>query len=150
MDSDTEYKQALNKALVILKYNDRTCREIKDRLLKNGFSDDVVNKVIIYLEEQHFLDDRRYAEYYVTCYSSRRSLGRIRRELAGKGIEEYIIDEVLDGADDSDALEKALGKQLLKRKLSNISEADYAVRNKISEALYRQGYSVDKIKNLFS
>ncbi len=150
MDSDIEYKQALNKALVILKYNDRTCLEVRERLLKNGFMDDTVTRVIDYLSEQHFLDDRRYAEYYVTCYSSKRSVSRIRKELEVKGIENYIIEEALEEADDSEALKKALKKQLLRRNISDISEADYIVKRKISEALYRQGFQADKIRSLIN
>lgn len=147
-DGNAEYKKALNKALVLIRYNDRTCREIKTRLLESGFSDNTADKVVVYLKEQHFLDDRRYAEYYVECYSSRRSLARMRRELSDKGIEDCIIADVLNEADETTALEKALKKQLVKRKLSDISEADYADKRKISEALYRQGYSYDKIRRL--
>ncbi len=138
----TDYKQALNKALVLINYKDRTCHEIREKLIKEGFQEDIADEVIRFLCEDGFLNDRRYAEYYVVCYENRRSKYRIKNELFSKGISEDIITEVLDESDESQAYDKALSKQLSKYGLSDIDEADYQTKSKIYNALYRQGYKV--------
>ena len=96
MESDSEYKRALNKALVLIGHNDRTAYEVKARLIQNGFSEDTAVQVTEYLINERYINDRRYAEYYVVCYSSKRSISRIRRELLSKGIDKDIVDDVLD------------------------------------------------------
>ena len=112
MESDSEYKRALNKALVLIGHNDRTAYEVKARLIQNGFSEDTAVQVTEYLINERYINDRRYAEYYVVCYSSKRSISRIRRELISKGIDKDIVDDVLDECDDTEAFYKALEKQL--------------------------------------
>ena len=147
MESDSEYKRALNKALVLIGHNDRTAYEVKARLIQNGFSEDTAVKVTEYLINERYINDRRYAEYYVVCYSSKRSISRIRRELLSKGIDKDIVDDVLDECDDTEAFNKALEKQLRKRGISDISEADYMTRKKIADSLYRQGFSAVRLQN---
>ena len=147
MESDSEYKRALNKALVLIGDNDRTADEVKARLIQNGFSEDTAVQVTEYLINERYINDRRYAEYYVVCYSSKRSISRIRRELLSKGIDKDIVDDVLDECDDTEAFNKALEKQLRKRGISDISEADYMTRKKIADSLYRQGFSAVRLQN---
>lgn len=149
-DSSDEYNQALHKAMVLLQYNDRTTHELRERLLKEKYTEDTVDDVITYLTEDGLINDRRYAGYYVTCYISKKSISTIRRKLEEKGIDEDIIDEALSVADDTRALEEALRKQLVRRGISDISEADYVTGRKIADALYRQGYSASKIREVLS
>ena len=138
----TDYKQALNKALVFINYKDRTCHEVREKLSKEDYQEDTIDEVIAFLCNDGFLNDRRYAEYYVVCYENRRSRYRIKTELRSKGISDDIISEVLLDSDESQAYEKALSKQLAKYGLSDIEEADYQTKSKIFASLYRQGYTV--------
>ena len=138
----TDYKQALNKALVFINYKDRTCHEVREKLSKEDYQEDIIEEVIGFLCNDGFLNDRRYAEYYVVCYENRRSRYRIKTELRFKGISDDIISEVLLDSNESQAYEKALSKQLAKYGLSDIEEADYQTKSKIFASLYRQGYTV--------
>ena len=104
-------------------------------------------QVTEFLINERYINDRRYAEYYVVCYSSKRSISRIHRELLSKGIDKDIVDDVLDECDDTEAFNKALEKQLRKRGISDISEADYMTRKKIADSLYRQGFSAVRLQN---
>lgn len=147
MESDSEYKRALNKALVLIGHNDRTAYEVKVRLLHNGFSEDIAVQVIEFLINERYINDRRYAEYYAVCYSSKRSVSRIRKELLLKGVNKDIVDDVLNECDDTEAFNRALEKQLRKRGFSDITEADYMTRKKIADSLYRQGFSTVRLQN---
>ena len=138
----TDYKQALSKALVFINYKDRTCHEVREKLSKEEYPRDTIDEVVEFLCNDGFLNDRRYAEYYVVCYENRRSKYRIKTELRSKGISDDIISEVLINSDESQAYEKALSKQLSKYGLNNIEEADYQTKSKIYASLYRQGYTV--------
>ncbi len=148
MEFSSEYQQALYKAMTLLRYNERTCHELRERLLASKFSEETSDKVVKHLAEEGLLNDKRYAEYYLVCYKDKKSIKRIRKKLMEKGVAENVIDEVLEEADDSGAFEKALKKQLVRRKVSDISEADYPTKKKIAESLYRQGYPAEKIKNI--
>ncbi len=150
MEQNSEYKRALNKALVLVGHNERTAYEVKMRLVRYGFTEDTAIRVAEYLINERYINDRRYAEYYVVCYGSKRSVSRIRKELLAKGIDRDIVDDVLDACDDAEAFERALRKQLIKRGISDISETDYTSRRKIADALYRQGFSVARLNEYIS
>ena len=141
LDMESEYKRAIGKALVLVGHSDRTAYELTNRLIQNGFSEEIVQQVTEFLIDERYIDDNRYAQYYVVCYQGKRSVARIRRELLTKGIDKSIVDDVLCECDDAEAFDKALQKQLRKRNVSDISQADFATRKKIAEALYRQGFS---------
>ena len=139
MDND-EYKTALSAALRLLQHNDRTENEIRDRLVKKGVDTDVAEKVVAYLVENNYLNDERYAEYYVTCYSGRRSKRRIIMDLADKGIDDRLIARATDNCDDSEALYLALTKQLRKRNVTEGCVIGFQEQSKIAASLYRQGF----------
>jgi len=144
---EEEYKKALSHALNLFSHNDRTEDEIRSRLKLKGYSDDIIEQVIDKLTAEGFVNDRRYAEYYVTCYGGKRSRKRIEKELLQKGISQDIISEYLTGADDNEALVNALRKQLRRRNIEYGNDIPGPDREKIIAALKRQGFGYADIKS---
>ena len=143
------YKKALAKALRFISHRDRTEYELRQKLSSAEFSEEVIDAVVCRLIDENFINDRRYTEYYVTCYASKRSKKRIRMDLAGKGISDEVISECMNGYDDNEAVMNAYKKQLIRRGLSendNMSRADV---EKIAAALYRQGFAAKDIRSCF-
>ena len=144
-----EYKQALAAALRLINHHDRTELEVRNKLSDKNFPGEIIDAVTEQLISESFINDRRYAEYYITCYSGKRSKRRIMMDLANKGISQDIISEYIDECDNNAAVMKAYRKQLIKRGISEGDDIDRKDIEKIAASLYRQGFSTDDIRSCF-
>lgn len=102
---ESEARHARDRALRVLGYRDRSCAELRKRLLEDGYPEALVSQIITRYVEVELLDDARFARAWT---STRASAGigrsRIARELRDKGIDpevaEAAIDEVLSETDE--------------------------------------------------
>ncbi len=145
---DELYKDALSVSLRYISHRDRTEFEVITRLGKDGYPESVKDRVLAFLKEQGYVNDRRYTEYYIVCYKDRRSKRRILQELKNKGVDDELLNEVVETADidTSEAVRNALKKQMAKRGIHNIDNISYNEKNRIMAALFRQGYSAEDIR----
>ena len=144
-----EFKDALSKAVHFIMHKDRTKQEVVRRLQKEEYSSETIEKVMEYLEENKYINDRRYAEYYVTCYCDRRSLKRIKMELRNKGISDDIINRYLESCSNEEAITRVLEKQMRRFSVSSLNELTYEQRSRVLQAMVRQGYDLDLVKRNF-
>lgn len=72
-----------------------TERELRKKLAAKKFSDDVIDTVILRLSEYGYVDDKAYAEMYVSEVKQKYGVYKIRQKLFEKGVPEKIIDESL-------------------------------------------------------
>jgi len=129
---------AKDKALNIIERSMKTEKEMKDRLKRSGYSEYVIERITSFLKEYKFIDDKNYAANYVKFNSKRKSKRQIQFELKKKGIDNYLIDEVLESYDDEvegQIIDKYLEKFLLED--GTIPEEKF---NKIAANLYRKGF----------
>ena len=59
------YIKAQDLALHYIGYKMRTAKEIRMKLEEKGFSEEVIEKVIVFLEKYGYADDREYCRKYV-------------------------------------------------------------------------------------
>ena len=133
------------KAMSLLLHNDRTKWELRDKLKRAGFEEDVVEDAIAYVESYHYIDDLRYAARFAEIYCESRSIQRIRQDLKKRHVPEEYIESVLEQIqyDDSRALEKEIKKILKGREPDE--EISYEEKQKIAAKLYRKGFQSDDI-----
>ena len=132
--------RAKQKALNLLKYMDRTEKELCEKLKMAGYSQLIINQVITYIYQYHYLDDQRYARQYISDKKGKKSIKQIKIELKKKGISDDTLQEMLQDQDDIEAIEKAISKKM-KNKDSISTEEKY----KIAAYLYRKGFRMDEI-----
>jgi regulatory protein len=140
-----EKKRALDRALLILSYRDRSSHELNQKLNKAGFSNDVVTETIGSLKEYGYVDDRNFSKAWVQSRADTKLYGkkRIRQELIEKGLSENIINDTFSEiALDESEMERAL--KLAQKKLSSLNnlEKTKAFR-RLGQYLFRKGYSSD-------
>ena len=89
---DLSPKQCKIKMLKLLASRDYSVLTMRQKLEAAGFEQDAIEQAIEYGVKSKLLDDKRYAELYV---STKKSIGwgrqRIERELANKGVNCNII-----------------------------------------------------------
>jgi regulatory protein len=142
---DETFRKALQYAFLLLRYRDRSEREIFERLTKKGFTEEEGRKAGSYLKEKGFINDARYAESLKRIAVEQKHLGR-------RGIVHYLLlkgipDEIVEGisGNDEDYLDAA--EKLVKKKMRQLKGLDDSIiRKRLWGVLSRKGFSSDIIK----
>ena len=86
---------ALERAISYLSVKPRTRSQVAAYLKDKGFSEDETADTIARLEEYRYIDDMEYARMYTESgFAKGHGESRIRRELAGKGVDSNTVDDV--------------------------------------------------------
>lgn len=129
------------KALELLSRRPHSRRELKDKLLRRGVSEEDAEDCVQWLSDRGFLDDEEYAEAVARHYAAKGyGAGRVRSELQRRGIDrELAADTLSDLPDNAGKIDAFLA-----RKLTDVNDRE-AVR-KVSAALFRRGFSWEEIR----
>lgn len=137
-ESAEEEKRALNKMAHWCSLQERCSGDVRDKLAAMDLSSDAVERIIDRLKRERFLDDSRYALYYVKDKSRFNSWGptKLRYMLRNKRVSDEFIDEALQSID-ADTYTAQLEK-LMKNKIRLSHAADL---QKLKAQLLRLGAS---------
>ena len=129
------------KALELLSRRPHSRRELKDKLLRRGVSEEDAEDCVQWLSDRGFLDDEEYAGAVARHYAAKGyGAGRVRSELQRRGIDrELAADTLSDFPDNAGKIDTFLA-----RKLTDVNDRE-AVR-KVSAALFRRGFSWEEIR----
>lgn len=135
-------KQARNVIDYWLAASDRSSKELYDKVIKKGITDDVAREVLAVYAEKGYIDDRRYAESFVRSKMTYDRLGvrAIGYKLSQKGIDRDLIEEVLAEIDTDEQAENAL-ELATKKARSNIRFEKQKRLQQIVRLLASKGYS---------
>ena len=139
-------KRAKKRSLYLLQKQDRTRMELRSRLLRDGYPEELAEKAVAAMEDYGYIDDKRYAEVYIRYRQDGMSRGALKRKLLEKGIERSLIDEAIDAVCETD--EAAIASALLKKKHFDPETADAKERQRMSAYLARRGFGFDLIRRL--
>lgn len=140
-------KRAKLRAMNLLKLKSYTEKGLRDKLNEGGYPPQIIDAAIEYVASFHYIDDRQYAQDYISTYQDRRSRKQLRQALLNKGVAKDIIDEAIaDFFDEADVNpEEAQIRAILKKKGYFDRDFDYNERNKLMASIYRKGYSTELI-----
>lgn len=143
LPSEYDYDRALDYVMKLLAQRSRSRWEIRDRMRRAGFDDQVVAKVDARLVELQILDDRAFAQETVEHSQGKgMSSFAIRRALRSKGLDGTTVEEAMRGAD-SDA-ERAL--ELARRRARTYGRLpSTAAYRRLASLLSRNGYEEDLV-----
>ncbi|MEX2028674.1 MAG: RecX family transcriptional regulator [Candidatus Curtissbacteria bacterium] len=150
----------LDLATNFLSYRPRSEREMGDYLAKKisakegikfqeARQSEQIEKIIFKLKKYKYLDDKQFAQWFVTSRTSSRPKGAalIKLELRKKGIDREIIDEIFHNAPG----ETNLAKRAVERKLrgwENLTTMDF--KKKFYSYLASKGFDFETIKETFA
>ncbi len=144
---EEELSKAKDQALKFLTYRQRSKKEIINKLKSKGYEEDIIENTLSYLEEYGLVNDVEFAKAFMRDKINLNKFGptRIKYELYKKGIDDSIIEEVLE--EDDEEYTRAL--VLAKKKLSSYKKDDKkAIYRKLGGFLQRKGYSYDCINRV--
>lgn len=148
--TDEEYEEiyaastlslAKSRALKIINARPMSRKEMRDRLIEKGESPDNAETCADWLCEMGLINDESYAGSVVRHYAAKGyGVTRIRQELRCHGVPNELWDTALEQMPEQD--DKI--ERFIRARLTDAD--DRAQIKKISDALYRRGYSWDEIK----
>lgn len=139
--------RAKARALHLLEKQDRTEKNLRDKLKESGYPKEAVDVAIEYVSDYNYINDLRYAQNYIKYRRDKKSRRRIERELINKGIKKEIIEEAifLLEEDMEDLLfdELSVIEKYIEKKLS--SDFDEKKKQRVYAHLMREGFSSQDI-----
>lgn len=147
---DDMYIKAKNKALNILSKTDQSEKKIKEKL-SSDFEDSTIEKVLDFLRNNKFIDDKLLAQKIVNTNINFNKCGKnkIKQNLYNKGIDSEDISHAISNIDSDVEFENAM--YLAKKRYERIKNEDKRkVYQKISQHLAYKGFDYDTIKSVLN
>lgn len=138
-------RRCKNRAINYIESRERTEYEIRNKLKTLYYTEEVIDRVIAFLEEYHYVDDERYARQFVDTYSNRKSKARLRQDLMLKGVDKEIIQYTLE---ETAVDEEAVLRELVDRKLFHIDKLDDNMYRRTVNFFMRRGYNYQLISKI--
>ena len=132
---------AREKALEYLSKRPMSRRELYRKLLEKGEDEETAEYCVSWLSENGLIDDESYAAAVARHYAARGcGAGRIKTELNKRGISRELWEEAVENAPDNSAkIDKFISSRLT-------DPEDRSQVGKVSQALYRRGFSWEEIR----
>lgn len=145
---DEECKRAAKKAMDLLLQQDRTEKNLRDRLYRAGFSEKASEYAVRYVVHFGYVDDLRYAQNYISLQKGKRSKKELRYKLMERGVPpELAAEAFLDYEEETEC--EALRLQLAKRLGGQrLSDMDIPARDKVAAYLVRKGYPLPAVRSV--
>jgi regulatory protein len=138
--------QALPSIQKYCAYQERSHREVRNKLFQYHLSPDEVEEIISKLIIDNFLNEERFAKAYAGGKFRIKKWGRVKivNELNHLGLTERCIDRGLMEIDSSDYRRTLLA--LLKKKAAEVTEPNaFIKRNKVARFAITKGYESDMV-----
>lgn len=135
-------KRGKERALYYLKDRDRTEYEIRKKLKEGFYPQQVVDQIINFLTEYHFLDDLDFGRRYIETYGNQRSRKRLEFDLLKKGLKQEQIRILLE---DCEVCEDRQIRVFLQKKGYMPESTTPKDKAKLVAALARKGFSFDAV-----
>ena len=89
-----DFEKVYNSALRFLSYRPRSEKEIRDKFRRKKAESSIIEKVVVKLKEQKFINDEEFAKWWIEQRTSfrPRSLRLIKLELRQKGITDEVVE----------------------------------------------------------
>ena len=129
-------------ALMLLSRRQYSKNELYKKLIEKGEDEQAAEDCVAWLAENRLIDDEYYAGAVARHYTAKGyGAGRVKAELARRGIDRELMAQTLETLTASDdMIDKFISSRLR-------DPGDPAEVRKISNALFRRGYSWDEIKS---
>lgn len=140
-------KRARLRCMYLLKSRDYTQHGLREKLRREYYSEEIIERAVSYVASYGYVDDKRYARAYIGYASKNKSRKQIEIDLLQKGVAKEDITSAFEELTESEALEseESLIRTLLVKKHYKNEDANMEERRKIIGFLYRKGFSLDKI-----
>lgn len=146
-EKSKRYKKALSYAYRLLSYRPRSKKELIFRLIRKKYKKKVVKEVIQFLEKIEYVDDKKFAKYWIRNRLTAKPCGvsLLYYELKEKGVSKNIIHTTIEELC-KDYDEEEVAVELAKKRKEKIRDKDeIKCKRKVLNFLRRRGFSYSNI-----
>ncbi len=138
--------RAREDAYRLLSYRDRSEKEVRDRLARREYAEEVIEETLAHLRENGYLDDARFAERWVAARGGTRGRRALAFELRQKGVGDAPVREALAEAASDDAQRAAAREAALRRVGPRPADTSPQAKTRLAAFLQRRGFDWDTIR----
>ncbi len=149
-DNDVIFNEAYNKALKLLDYSAQTRKMLYQKMIKKGFTKEIINNVLNRLEQNNLLNDIYYSEIYAFNLFKIKLMGRnkILDKLKTKGLNMNSSNEIIDKIVTEETEYDIARKFVLKNILAIIRLLKENKHEKIRQKLINNGFPVSIVRKI--
>ena len=139
-----QFQRCLDTARRQLSYRPRSEAELRGRLRRQGYDDELREAVIVRLKEQGLVNDMAFTRFWVENRQtfSPRSQSLTRLELKKKGVARDVIDQIAGSIDDEDS-----AYQAARHRARRLPSLDYeGFRRRLFGYLKYRGFGIGVIR----
>lgn len=145
-------EEALQKLRHYCAYQDRSHKEVKEKLYSFGLNKQEVEESISLLIEDDYLNEERFAQSFARGHFRSKQWGRVKisYELKMKGVSAYCIQKGLKEIDEEE-YEKTL-RALIAKKAASLPKTEkmYINRHKIAAFVMQKGFEGPLVQRLLA
>ena len=144
--SEDAEQQAVDRALNFLSFRPRSREEVRRYLRRKETPPYIIEAALARLDRLDFVNDRAFVEFWVENRDKFNPRGShaLKNELRVKGVEQEIVDELVDGEQDEQLALRAGRKKALS--LARLPDMDYPTfRNRLGAFLQRRGFGYEDV-----
>ena len=133
--------QVLDKMAKYCAYQERCVKDVRDKLKTFDIPEEDKTKILDYLLDNRFANDKRYAKAFVRGKVNQSGWGinKIRFHLIQKGIDKDIIDEALVQTDEEVYRQRLI--EILKTKAKTVkADSDFEKKRKLAAYAMQKGF----------
>ncbi len=142
-------QEALTRLQKLCSHQEKCSSDIQVKLNSWGIDENDTQKILVELKREKFLDDKRFAEFFVKEKQNINKWGKekIKFALIKKRIDKEIIDGVLSEINQENQM--IVLKGLLIKKKGEIKSANpYEIKRKLINFGLQRGFGIDNIYTL--
>lgn len=141
--------KAFSIALNYVSYQERTVRQVENRLKEDQFPKEVIDKVLQMMIKKNYINDQRFANLYIQTHITNSNYGpkKFSYKLKMLGIDADIIDDEMQAYTYELQYDNAYNYlQKSQAKFQKASQFKY--RSKMLEDLFKRGFDLDLAKEV--
>lgn len=145
-------KDVLVKAANFCAYQERTQAEVRERLQQWGVEGDEADEIIVYLIEENYLNEGRFAKIFAGSKFRVKNWGRqkILYELKARKLSEHSIREGLAEIDDEDYIEKLRALIEKKKRELRTEKQPLVLKQKLARYAMSKGFEGDLVWDIIN
>lgn len=151
--SDSSFLKAKDSAFRLLGRRHHSVSELRIKLVKKRYSNEIITKILDDLKSRNVLDDERFAECWVEERSIKKKVGinKLKVELFKKGISRNTVEKILASVDKESSYENAYQLAIKKNEFMIRRGDDSKKRkSKVFNFLSSRGYESDIIMKVLN
>lgn len=147
IETEVILKRVKLRAMHLLEDMDRTEAALREKLRQGCYTQEMIDKAVDYVKSFGYLDDARYAEYFVRSRQGSKSRKEIRAALMEKGVAAELIEQAFENCYADGGEEEAV-RSILRKKRFDPMTAEETEKQRIYGYLARKGFKYETVRQV--